>query len=280
VFFKYLIIALLTASAALAQGVETTPSPTGNTQSEPTTPPYLKEFLRDQRDLWGSFVKKDTYVSHTMMKYGIPFALLSGALIATDSRTAEFLPNSEDQKRWSGRVSHGGAAYTLGAVSGGTFLIGKITGNKHAQETGLLALHAIGHSQIVTAAVKQLTNRRRPVVLDGTAGFWNGGNSFPSGHASTTFAVATVFAYEYRHRPIVPIVSYTVASAVAASRVGAQRHWLSDIVVGGSMGFLLGRYVYKRHHDSTLPGSAVPPKNRLVPKVSFNATRLGLNWQF
>jgi membrane-associated phospholipid phosphatase len=282
VFFKCLIIALLTASAALAQGVETTPSAAGNTQSEPasTTQPYLKGFLRDEWDLWGSLVKKDSYSSHSMKKYGIPFALLSGVLIATDSRTAEFLPNNEDQKRWSGRVSQGGAAYTLGAVSGGTYFIGKITGNRHAQETGLLALHAIGHSQIVTATVKQLTNRRRPVVLTGTAGFWNGGDSFPSGHASTSFAVATVFAYEYRHRLVVPIVSYTVASAIAASRVGAQRHWLSDIVVGGSTGFLVGRYVYKRHHDSSLPGSAVPPKNRLVPKVSFNATRLALDWQF
>jgi membrane-associated phospholipid phosphatase len=163
---------------------------------------------------------------------------------------------------------------------GGTFLIGKMTHNKHAQETGLLALHAIGHSQIVTAAVKQATNRRRPVVEDGRAGFWKGGDSFPSGHATTTFAVATVFAYGYKHRPVVPIVSYTIASAVSLSRVGAQRHWVSDIVVGGSVGFLIGRYVYKRHHDPTLPGGTVAPGNRLVPEVSVDAATVALNWEF
>src|SRR5262245_60391860 len=176
VFFKGLTIALLTVSTAFAQG-------TGNSQTQPpsTKPPYFKEFLRDERDLWTSLVKKETYTSHGMKKYGIPFALVSGALIATDSRTAASLPNSEDQKRWSGRVSQAGSALSLLTLSGGTYLVGKITSNEHAQETGLLALHAIGHSQIVTGVVKQVTNRRRPVVPDGTAGFWNGGDSFPSG---------------------------------------------------------------------------------------------------
>ena len=278
----FLIIALLTTSSVWAQEVETAQSSPGNqqTQAPPTPPPYLKEFLRDELDLWSSLVKKETYTSHGMKKYGIPFVLLSGTLIATDSKTIEFLPNSEDQKMWSGRVSQIGASYTLVAVSGGTFLIGKLTRNKHAQETGLLALHAIGHSQIVTAAVKQATNRQRPVVVDGRAGFWKGGDSFPSGHSTTTFAVATVFAYEYKHRPVIPIVSYSVAGAVSLSRVGANRHWVSDIVVGGSVGFLIGRYVYKRHHDPTLPGGTVPPRNRLVPQVSVDATTVALNWEF
>jgi len=277
-----LVIALLTVSTVFAQEVETAQSPAGNQQPQPqpTKPPYLKEFLRDERDLWTSLIKKDTYTSHGMKKYGIPFVLLSGALIATDSKTAEYLPNTDDQKRWSGRVSEAGAAYTLAAVSGGTYLIGKFTGNKHAQETGLLAAHALGHAQIVTAAVKQMTNRRRPAVTDGRAGFWKGGDSFPSGHSASSFAVATVFAYEYKHKPLVPIVSYTAASLIAVSRVGAQRHWVSDVVVGGSVGFLIGRYVYKRHHDPTLPGGAVPPRNRLVPEINVNANTLALNWEF
>lgn len=282
VIFKSLLIALLSASPVLAQEIETAQAPPGNPQAQPspTPPPYLKAFLRDQRDLWASLVKKDTYTSHGMKKYGIPFVLVSGALIATDTRTMEFLPNTEDQKTWSGRVSQIGAVSTLAAASGGTFLIGKMTDNRHAQETGLLALHAIGHSQIVTAAVKQATNRRRPIVADGRAGFWKGGDSFPSGHATTTFAVATVFAYEYKHRPVVPIVAYSVAGAVSVSRVGANRHWFSDIVVGGSVGFLIGRYVYKRHHDPTLPGGTVTPKNPFVPEVSVNSTTLALNWEF
>src|SRR5262245_61512505 len=280
VFLNCLISFLLTASTVLAQGSDTAQPPTEKQPEGLLTASSFREFLRDERDLWTSLLKRETYSSHTIKKYGIPFTLLSAALISTDNKTAEFLPNTEDQKKWSARVSKSGATSTLLAASGGTYLIGKITGNRHVQETGLLALHALGHSQVVPGVVKQLTNRLRPIGLNGSAGFWNGGDSFPSGHASTTFAVATVFAYEYRERPLVPIVAYTVASSVAASRVAAQRHWLSDIVVGGSMGFLVGRYVYKRHHDPSLPGSIVPPRKRFVPNVTVSGATAALNWQF
>jgi hypothetical protein len=46
------------------------------------------------------------------------------------------------------------------------------------------------------------------------------------------------------------------------------------------VGFLIGRYVYKRHHDPTLPGGTVTPKNPFVPEVSVNSTTLALNWEF
>jgi len=108
--FNCLIIAVLTSSTLTAQGIETAQAPTVGQQPQPapTKPPYLKDFLRDERDLWLSLVKKETYTSHGMRKYGIPFVLVSGALIATDTRTAELLPNSDDQKMWSGRVSKAG----------------------------------------------------------------------------------------------------------------------------------------------------------------------------
>jgi len=88
---------------------------------------------------------------------------------------------------------------------------------------------------------------------DQKGGFWKGGNSFPSGHATSSFSVATVFAYEYRDHIAVPITAYALASAVSVSRLSARQHWFSDIFVGGATGFLLGRYVYKKHHDPELP---------------------------
>ena len=42
-----------------------------------------------------------------------------------------------------------------------------------------------------------------------------------------------------------PYASYGLATLVSASRLSAEKHWVSDIFVGGSMGFLVGRYIYK-----------------------------------
>jgi membrane-associated phospholipid phosphatase len=248
--------------------------------SDPGRQPFLKNFVGDEWNMWSSPFRKSSYSTHTVKKYVLPFALISTALIVTDRHTEEFLPNTQDQRVWSGRVSQIGAAYTLAGASGAMYAIGKMTGNKHVRETGWIGLEAIAHTQLVVFGMKQITNRRRPLLEPARAGFWSGGDSFPSGHAATSFAVATVFAYEYRDHLAVPIVGYSLATLVSVSRVSARKHWFSDIFVGGSTGFLIGRYIYKRRHDPSLPGSPVERGNgsRFAPDVGFGMGGPTLTW--
>jgi membrane-associated phospholipid phosphatase len=268
-------IMFLFTAAARAQEPSADPAPPADTRRAD-----LGAFVRDGWRIWTSPLRRDSYSGHTVKKYVIPFALLSGALIATDTKTADMLPNTQSQTRWSGRVSQLGAGYSLAGLSGGTLLIGKMTGNRHAQETGWLALNALAHTQVVVAAVKQMTNRERPLMNDGAGGFWEGGDSFPSGHAASSFAVATVFAYEYRDKIAVPITAYGLAAAISASRMSARRHWVSDIVVGASTGFIIGRFIYKRHHDPSLPGSPIQETSPFVPRVSWLGTAVSVDWRF
>ncbi len=237
-----------------------------------------KTFLRDERRIWTSPFRRATYNSHSIQKYVIPFTIIAGALIASDRKTAALLPNTTDQAVWSGRVSQLGSGYTLAGFSGATYLIGQLVGDSHAREAGLLGLEALGHTQIAVFAIKQIANRERPLDHDGRGGFWEGGNSFPSGHAASSFAVATVFAYEYREHLAIPIAAYSLATVISASRLSARRHWVSDIFVGGSAGFLIGRFTYRRNHDSTLPGSKVGRSGRWIPHVALGGARLALTW--
>lgn len=210
--------------------------------------PFIKRFARDAWHIWTSPVHSGNYNARSA-KYIVPFTLLSAGLIATDRQSSDLLPNTDDQRKWSGRLSQLGASYSLGGFTAGTWLIGKWTGNEHAQETGWLALQALAHTQIGVFAVKQATNRRRPSASSGDVGFWEGGDAFPSGHSASAFAVATVFAHEYNGHIAVPILAYGFAGAISASRVGAQRHSPSDVAVGATVGFLIGRFIFKRHHD-------------------------------
>jgi undecaprenyl-diphosphatase len=59
------------------------------------------------------------------------------------------------------------------------------------------------------------------------------GNSFPSGHASNNFALATVAALFYRRRGW---LVYLPATLVAYSRVYVGSHWPSDVVVSALIG--------------------------------------------
>jgi len=133
---------------------------------------------------------------------------------------------------------------------------------------------------MVVFGLKQITNRRRPPELNQDRGFWQGGNSFPSGHAASAFSVASVFAYEYHDQVAVPITAYGLASLVSISRLSAQKHWFSDVFVGGSTGFLVGRFVYKRHHDNSLPGSPVQRAQLLKPDISIGGSGVALAWRW
>ena len=249
--------------------------------SDPGKRPFLRTFIDDEWTMWSSPFRRKSYDSKTLTKYIVPFSIIAAGLIATDRRISDQLPNTTDQTVWSGRVSQFGAAYTLAAGSGAVYLLGKITKDKHAREAGWLGLEAIAHTQLVVFGMKQAANRQRPMTNEGRGGFWQGGDSFPSGHSATAFAVAAVFAYEYSDHVAVPILAYSAASLVSASRLSARRHWMSDIFVGGSTGFLLGRYVYRRHHDPSLPGSPVNGGTRMskwVPQFSIGSRGVSAAW--
>jgi undecaprenyl-diphosphatase len=90
-------------------------------------------------------------------------------------------------------------------------------------------------TDLVTLGIKVATDRARPgldplvrVATD---------HSFPSGHASTSFAAATVLsAFAPRHR----LLFYALATLIALSRVYVGVHYLSDVVAGAALGTAFG----------------------------------------
>ncbi len=94
--------------------------------------------------------------------------------------------------------------------------------------------------------------------------------SFPSGHTTAAFAVATVIASEYQSTIWVPILSYTVAAMSGMSRIYDNKHWASDVVFGAALGWSIGKLV----HRSTAW------KIKTVPIVGSEQMGLSLNYQF
>ena len=253
--------------------------------SDPIEKHFFKTFLKDELQIWTSPFKRSNYSSHAFPKYVVPFMLATGTLIATDHLSSNVLPNTVAQSRWSLRVSQVGAPYSLAGMAGTMYLAGFATGNKKAREVGFLGAEAILHSQIVTLVLKSATQRERPLDFQanrgGGTGFGGGGDSFPSGHASGSFALATVFAYEYGHdHRWVPFASYGLASAVAASRLSGQKHWMSDIFVGSTIGFLVGRYVYKTHHDPLTDGRTPTRAQLLIPEFGMTSRGGSAAWKW
>lgn len=117
------------------------------------------------------------------------------------------------------------------------------------RDTGRDALEAaLFAGGVVTPILKAAVGRTRP--RDGTEEdqfrSFGGGSSFPSGHATTAFAVASVFAARSKGW-VVPTVAYTLATSVAFARVHDRAHFLSDVAMGAVIGIVIGRGVVALH---------------------------------
>ena len=145
-------------------------------------------------------------------------------------------------------VSHGvswaGSIYATGGAAAGFYLFGRATHNDHARETGRLSAQALIDATIVTEVLKYVMGRQRPDFGTGEGHFFDHGKSFPSGHASSVWAVATVVGMEYSHHPLIKYGAFAIAAAVSMSRYTGRNHFLSDVLVGSSIGYGIGRFVY------------------------------------
>lgn len=270
VIFVFLVL----ATAVLSQA-QTPPKPA-------PTPPrslerdFFKNILRDQKAIWTA----PLHVERSDAKWMIPSGLGLMTLIATDRTTGDEMFESRGQLSASRGISYAGSVYGLGAVAGGFYLFGRNKNDYRARETGLLAAEALIDSVIVGSALKVITQRGRPLTGHERSEFFEGGTSFPSGHSTQAWAVATVIAKEYKHRRAVQIAAYGAATAVSVARFTGQKHYLSDVVAGSALGYAIGRYVYSAHHqDPAISKSAWP---QITPEFNRGARQYGvaLTWNW
>lgn len=86
--------------------------------------------------------------------------------------------------------------------------------------------------------------------------------SFPSGHAVSSFAMATVIAAEYSDHWFVPLMAYTIAGATSLSRIYDNQHWASDVLIGAAFGYAMGKLIYNK--DNWLNGRKAKPLNKNI----------------
>jgi membrane-associated phospholipid phosphatase len=204
-------------------------------------------FLLDQKAIWTS----PFHMNRGNAGWWIGFGALTATLVATDNHTSKILENSQGQVRWANNVSRLGAGYTTIPFAAGFYAWGVAFNDDKARETGVLGAEAMLDTLVVAQVLKPIAGRNRPNSKD-PGEFFDGGGSFPSGHSIASWALASVIAHEYRHQKFVPVIAYGLAAVVGGARIAAQQHYASDVVVGGAMGWFVGRYVYQTHQDHAL----------------------------
>lgn len=213
---------------------------------------YLRHYYTDTRD-W------ITAPIHWKRKDWMRMAAIAGtttALTALDKPVQEFFQKNQFESV-SSLTKYGlepmGNLYAFAAM-GGFLIHGSLSGNDRSRSTGLLAIESYLISGLMVRIPKLAFGRSRPDAWWGPEpNEWKGpvnGKSFPSGHTTSAFAVASVIAWQYRDTPWVPVTAYTLASLAGFSRVYDNRHWLSDVFAGAVFGTVTGRFICKQHQNN------------------------------
>ena len=85
-----------------------------------------------------------------------------------------------------------------------------------------------------------------------------------------TWSFASLIAHEYKGGKVVPTIAYSLASIVSVARFTAQKHFASDIVAGGSMGWFIGKFVFEHHLDAEIHKRYDPnarSRSRYYPEI-------------
>jgi hypothetical protein len=144
--------------------------------------------------------------------------------------------------------------YSLAGAGAGLYVWSKVSHDDRQRETGILAGEAAIDSLTVGTGLQYAFGRERPYEAAGLGRFFQRGTSFPSDHSALAWSIASVLAHEYPG-PVTQLAAYGLATTVSASRVLGKQHFPSDVLVGAAMGWLIGREVYRAHHDAELGGA-------------------------
>lgn len=249
-----MVLASLGSADATAQAPDSSASGAGATAAATETaqdhPPAAARLphlvLIDLRDVLGAPLawRKPQWERFSLAMAGLGAA----ALLDRWVRDAE----ERDHNHFADQVATGFEPLGIGgawAIVGTFYLRGLLGDDAKARsvgEDGLIAsLIADG---ILTPALKSVTGRNRPHDSTRTFDFraFGGKSSFPSGHATEAFAVASVIAAHY-DSGWVKGVAYGSAVLVGFARIHHQDHFFSDVAGGALLGTAVGRAVVHRN---------------------------------
>jgi membrane-associated phospholipid phosphatase len=136
---------------------------------------------------------------------------------------------------WGDAFETGAGPVWSAVFVAGMFTAGRLSGGSRFRAMTYDMLDAAVVNFGYTELIKVAVGRERPNREDD--------KSFPSGHTSNAFALAAVAERHYGWKVGVP--SYLLAGLVGASRLEQDKHYLSDVVAGAALGFIVGRTVVR-----------------------------------
>jgi len=211
----------------------------------------------------------------------IPIIVASGltvGLMAVDEDVREYARNHHNQEASEFLSIYiaplGDGRYGVGICS--LFYIeGLCFHNEKAKQTGTMGLESMACAGTLSFLGKLFIGRHRPKDNKGAFDYTGPSSksyksSFPSGHVTVTFSLASVIAEQYDNIFVNTLV-YGAASGVGFQRIYDDEHWLSDVFAGAMLGTLIGKTIVKLNKDdSQLSLKPIIDSEKGTKGIAFN----------
>lgn len=205
-----------------------------------------RNFLRDQEAIWTS----PAHIRARDAEWLLPLAATTGVAFATDTHTMTQVVSRDPSFNQASVNASDVLVGSLIAVPVAVYGFGLKTQDEHARQAGYLTGESMVDAATAGEVLKLVSLRERSNV-DGARGhFFQTGagadSSFPSEHCIVAWSAASALAAEY---PSFwkQFALYAAAAGVSLTRVMGQQHFPSDVLVGSSIGWLIGHNVVRRH---------------------------------
>lgn len=219
-------------------------------------PSIADDILHDQKRIWNLPLD----VAHGRhAKLVALVAATTAGLVVIDRHDGPYFRRTQRFAGFNRSFSGLNTGLGEGLVPGALFLAGLLRDDGYAKETAVLAGEALIDAEVVSEVMKNGTRRLRPSDISPDGNFadtWfqdHGGiliarGSFPSGHATAAFALASILAERYQRHRWVAWVAYGLAGTVGFSRITLQSHFPSDVFASAVFAYAIGHDVVLRRH--------------------------------
>lgn len=222
--------------------------------------------------------------SYTALKLGA-IGIGTAALIPVDEPLYNYIENNKvkesAEEEFLEVVDNFGTIPVADGLAVGTYLVGLTIGDEYIRTTGRLMVESLVLSGFITISTRIIIGRSRPYNRIGNGTFKPFTfdflyHSFPSGHITVSFALATILSNRI-DRWWATTSLYTLAALNTASRLYFSEHWASDTFVSASVGVLSALAVIKAYENSFEQNENKETKEK---KYDLGISPLGIQFQY
>jgi membrane-associated phospholipid phosphatase len=192
---------------------------------------------------------------------GVLLALGGAAVLAKNFANDERISAALRTSPFEGAIEPGdvfGDGRTAGLGALGLYTAGRLAHSERLSSAGGDLCESLLITWTSVWALKFLVDEDRPT---------GGDYSFPSGHTATAFATASVLASHFG--PAAGVPAYTLAATTALARLEDRRHYLSDVLFGAAIGYVVGSEVTSRGRLAAVADHLALSNREIAVKLTF-----------